>query len=246
MPTSEEPRQPTSPFDAALDATGHGIAVLPIYWPITPNPHHSSAQRRASASASPGALVCSCGTPDCPTPAAHPIKPVTVDDASVRVMVITQWFQTHPSANLATVAGTSFDVIDVPYQGKTAPLLAWLAAQAILPCPIIDTGHGHLRFPVRTPPPTTTLPDTKGAARRLAPGTLVLLPPGRHPDRAIVTWRRPFDARTLLLPDAARMLHVLAALPDSNLGSTVSGSTSRADIPGGTARTSGTARITVR
>jgi hypothetical protein len=219
MTTSDEPRQPTLAFDAALDYTRHGIAVLPVYWPITPDPRAPGAQRY------PRGRACSCGDPDCPTPAAHPIKPATIADATTRVTVVTQWFQAHPYANIATVAGATFDVIEVPYQGPTAPLLDWLATQPIpQPCPIIDSGHGLLHFPVSILPPATSVPLTQGSARRLAPGTLVLLPPSRHLDRAAVTWRRRFDERTSLLPDAARMLRVLAALPAHDPGAPGSGS----------------------
>jgi len=240
---TDEPTQPTSTLEAALDYTRHGIAVLPVYWPGTLDPRGMGARSRTSPS--PSMLACSCGAPDCQTPAEHPIKPTTIDDATVRVIIVTEWCQTHPYANLATVAGTSFDMIEVPYRGKTAPLVAWLAAQSIPPCPIIDTGQGRLQFPVRNPPPATALRSTDGAARRLEPGTLVLLPPSQHIDGATVTWRRPFDDRTLLLPDAARMLRVLAGLKQPKHSGPGSGnrSGSGASIQG---TASGPARITTR
>jgi len=88
----------------------------------------------------------------------------TITDATTDARRIIEWWTSMPTANLATPAGLTFDVLDYTYPGPTAPLLAWLTASGLDPTPILTTGDGHLHFPVRNPNPPPPMPTTATAS----------------------------------------------------------------------------------
>jgi len=218
MPNDADTQLPVlRPIDAALDYTARGIAVLPVHWPIPVTPHDHS--REDEDTAKPPILVCSCAHgAACPLPARHLITG-TITDATTDARRIIEWWTSMPTANLATPAGLTFDVLDYTYPGPTAPLLAWLTASGLDPTPILTTGDGHLHFPVRNPNPSTPHADHGGRLphlHRLDYGTPVLLPPSQLTTNHQITWLHPFTDSIALLPDADRLFTLLANLPDPN------------------------------
>ncbi len=195
MPNDDDTQLPVlRPIDAALDYTARGIAVLPVHWPIPVTPHDHS--REDEDTAKPPILVCSCAHgAACPLPPRHLITG-TITDATTDARRIIEWWTSMPTANLATPAGLTFDVLDCTYPGPTAPLLAWLTASGLDPTPILTTGDGHLH--------------------RLDYCTPVLLPPSQLTTNHQITWLHPFTDSIALLPDADRLFTLLANLPDPN------------------------------
>jgi hypothetical protein len=49
---------------------------------------------------------------------------------------------------------------------------------------------------------------------RHAPETFVLLPPSKRIDGHVTTWLRPFDERTVMLPDGEELFSALTQLPN--------------------------------
>jgi hypothetical protein len=206
MPTTDRP-EPTN-VTAAQDAIRYGIAVLPSHYPIRP-----STRRQ------PDRLACSCGIPDCPTPARHPIGTITSEQATCNLAQITGWWTAHPNANPATIAGRTFAVIQARYPGDPDHVAAWLDASDLEPGPVIVGGPGLLQFPARgaiaAAARTSPLPHG-GGVDWLADGTLVLLPPSRLTSGSIVRWLRPFQDRTVLLPDGEALFRALTRLPNAH------------------------------
>jgi hypothetical protein len=90
----------------------------------------------------------------------------------------------------AAVGGSAGQAdVGVSRSSRLAARVPGVQVDRVVRVAVADTGHSRLQFPVRTPPSTTSPPDTEGAARRLPPET-VPLPPSRHLDHAEMTWRR--------------------------------------------------------
>lgn len=224
--------QPSSApmLDAAIEYASYGVAILPSHHPIGLDLEpEAGAQGRGSPITD---LECSCRDPDCATPAAHPFGPISIHHATVNAGRIARWFTAFPEANIASPAGTSFEVLQLRHPAPVGQLLAWLTANeaihGIEPGPILTTGTGSLRFLVRTGEhtdphapepllPTEIASRINPDVRRLAHGILVLLPPSRLVNRAKVTWVRPFDAHMAMLPDGRHLLDLLMQLPDVDL-----------------------------
>lgn len=71
---------------AALWYAAHGIPVAPLHWPKDGG--------------------CSCGKPDCASPAKHPFTAHGFHDATVDAEQVAAWWRAHPDANIGIVTGT--------------------------------------------------------------------------------------------------------------------------------------------
>ena len=192
--------------DAARFYTSLGVAVLPSHHPIA-LPGRSDHGRRLYA--------CSCKSPDCAHPARHPIGALTIDHATVNPDRVAAWWAANPDANVVTPAGHMLDFIELRRPLPVEHLTAWLAAHGIDAAPIIHSAPGSLQFPVRAsePPAARYAPLSRGGVLLHGPETFVLLPPSRRIDGHVTTWLRPFDQRTVILPDGEELFAALTQLP---------------------------------
>lgn len=163
---------------AALRYAELGWHVFPCWWP------HLD--------------VCACGTPDCPSPAKHPIgqaAPHGVHDATTDPDLVNTWWTDHPQANVAIALGPShLFVVDIDGPEGAE---AWDdLQQAHEPAPATltaDTGRvegsgAHLYF---------HQPDgTQIGNRKLGPkletrgaGGYVIAPPSIHVSGRHYAWR---------------------------------------------------------
>jgi hypothetical protein len=197
---------------AALEYAALGIAVVACH-----RPTRSAGQPQPDTPP----LVCSCGEPGCPTPAEHPLT--STSDATANLQRVVGYWSTQPLANVATPAGHSFDVLECHQVAAGEQLVTWLVERGIAPGPVIDLGDGRLRLPVRASLADGPSPKTARHAHCLPEGALVLLPPSRLVDGRAVTWLRPFNDNTILLPERDRLLDALAQLPGSECGASAAG-----------------------
>lgn len=141
---------------------------------------------------------CSCGAPDCSSPAKHPYTLHGLHDATTDMAVIRRWWRTWPHANVAARTGSHPDgagliVLDVdPAHGGNVSLAVLTAARELLPVTLeVATGGGgrHLYFRH----PGHAVPNSVG---RLGPGLdvradggYVLVPPSRHLSGGEYRWQ---------------------------------------------------------
>jgi Bifunctional DNA primase/polymerase, N-terminal len=191
-------------LDAGMDLALAGIPVLPCHWPVEAGPAVDGWTR----------LACSCGRAECPAPARHVIDGMRISDASTDPVLVARWWTggLH-DANVATVAGAAFGVVELRYSARPAEVRAWLAARQVLPGPVLDAGIGRTQFLTAVGPPKSRFAPlgSTGGVRRLAHGALVLLPPSRLTDRHRVTWLQ--GPHGVALPDPEQLFAALARLP---------------------------------
>jgi len=86
-------------LQAALDYAGRGWKVFPIHNPLKEG-------------------GCSCGNPDCESPAKHPRTPHGLKDATTNKAVISEWWKKWPEANVGVVTGkdSGLLVLDIDLQ----------------------------------------------------------------------------------------------------------------------------------
>ena len=191
-------------LDAGMDLALAGILVLPCHWPVEAGPSADGWTR----------LACSCGQPECSTPARHAIGGMTIADATTDPMLVAQWWTGGlREANVATVAGAAFGVVELRYSARPAEIRAWLAALQVVPGPVLDAGIGRTHFltAVGASEPRFASLGSTGGVRRLAHGSLVLLPPSRLTDRHQVAWLQ--GPHGVALPDPEQLFGSLARLP---------------------------------
>jgi hypothetical protein len=140
---------------------------------------------------------CSCGRPDCASPAKHPRSRRGLHDATVDLAAVGRWWRRWPEANLAVrtgarPAGAGVVVLDVdPAHGGDLALEALVADRGPLPATLeVATGGGgrHLYFAH----PGGVVPNSAG---RLGlgldvrgDGGYVVVPPSRHPAGPRYRW----------------------------------------------------------
>ncbi|MDH6112339.1 hypothetical protein P3T36_003750 [Kitasatospora sp. MAP12-15] len=179
-----------------------------------------------------GPVRCSCGTPHCPMPGAHPTTEDWRRRASAGPGVVRRWWTENPKASILLPTGRSFDVLDVP---EVAGCLALARMERM----------GLQLGPVVAVPPSPGVPGQPGmygpAGRRLLflvlPGVLAKLPDmlrklGWGPDRldlvargegdwivappsrlgpfGFAQWARPPSELNRWLPDTAELINPLA------------------------------------
>ncbi len=184
----------------ALDLAKAGLPLVPAHYPVPPDRWHLSG--------------CSCTRPDCPTPAAHPIRRLTVDQATTSTKQLLRWWSGNAAdANLATVADAAVEVIELRHSSPHSEVAAWLRANGVEPGPVLDPGDGRTQF--LTSPTNVPVgwywPLSPGWVTKLEHGSIVLLPPSHQADGPAVEWLTgPVDVE---LPDCWCLFHALKRLP---------------------------------
>lgn len=155
-----------TPLDAALRYAARGWAVFPC---------HEPAGGR-----------CSCGRPDCASPAKHPRTARGLHDATSDPGVITSWWQRWPSANVAVRTGAVSGVVVVDVDPDHGGLVTLADLQrrhgGLPPSSAVRTGsNGRHYWFVH---PGRAVPNSAG---RLGPGLdirgdggYVIAPPSLH------------------------------------------------------------------
>ena len=194
------PNLKSSCLAIALDLAEARLPLLPAHRPVPPDRWHLTG--------------CSCTRPDCPTPAAHPIRRLTVDLATTNPTQLQRWWGGRAAdANLATVAGVAVDVIELRHPARHSEVAAWLRANDVEPGPVLDVGDGRTQF-------LTNLagvrvgwywPLPPGWVTKLDHGSIVLLPPSCRAGGISVDWLTgPFGVD---LPDCGALFQALKRLP---------------------------------
>lgn len=191
-------------LDSGMDLALAGIPVLPCHWPVEAGYGPDGWSR----------LACSCGRLECATQAGHPIGEMTVSDASTDPVLVAKWWTGGLwEANVATVAGAAFGVVELRYSARPAEIRAWLAAAQVTPGPVLDIGIGRVQFLTAVGASESQFASlgSTGGVRMLAHGSIALLPPSRLTDRHQVAWLQgPWG---VALPDPERLFAALARLP---------------------------------
>lgn len=93
--------------DHAIEWAHRGVKVLPLH--------------------SPNGNTCSCGIPDCPSPAKHPRTRNGLTDATSDPAQVAAWWDKWPDANIGILTGEQFDVIDLDGGDAIDRWRAWVA-----------------------------------------------------------------------------------------------------------------------
>jgi hypothetical protein len=164
-----------------------------------------------------GAPRCSCASPVCASPGAHPTRPDWAGQASGNAVALRRMWHKHPRASVLLPTGRTFDALDV---SETAGFLALARLERMgLPLgPVLSTPARRIVFLV-LPGARAKVPEL---LRRMgwAPGSLDLTargeggwvpaPPTRMCSGGSVRWLRPPTALNRWLPDAEELLSPLA------------------------------------
>ncbi len=161
-------------LDAALDYAAHSYPVFPLHYPAAPG-------------------HCSCGRPDCDSPAKHPLTPHGLSDATCDARQIRAWWEKWPRANIGLAVPKHIVILDVDGTDGMAALLA--SSFALPPTATAQTARGHhyvYRSPVPVPPAVGILPhvDVRG------PGSYVVAAPSVHITGAVYEWQTPLSEAT--------------------------------------------------
>jgi len=196
------PRPRSERHRAAVELSGLGIPLLPSHYPMKVERAGLSGRR----------FVCSCSEAACPTPARHLPGTLTAADATIDPARLARWWGGNLDlANLATVVGWAFDVVELSYQAPAEQVAAWLRAHDLEAGPVIDTGE-TTRFLVRVGAPVPYYaPLRTGWVSKLRAGVLVLLPPSRSIRGRELCWLT--GPRGVPLPDGESLYQVLRRLP---------------------------------
>ncbi|MCX4828562.1 MULTISPECIES: bifunctional DNA primase/polymerase [unclassified Streptomyces] len=164
-----------------------------------------------------GVQRCSCGSPQCPAPGAHPARPDWATQATGSATVARRLWSKQPNASILLPTGRTFDAIDVP---ETAGFLALarMERMELTLGPVTCTPDRRMQFFV-LPGATAKIPDL---VRKLGwpPASLDLLtlgegqyvaaPPTRFGSRGAAQWACRPTAANRWLPDAEELISPLA------------------------------------
>lgn len=162
-----------------------------------------------------GALWCSCASPSCDAPGAHPRTPGWAAQATGSATVARRVWAKEPRSSVLLPTGRTFDVLDVP---ETAGCLALARMERMGTTlgPVISTPAGRMLFFV-LPGAAVKAPVLVGqlgwAAIDLVTrgeGDFVPAPPTRVGARGSVHWVRKPTSANRWLPDADELLPALA------------------------------------
>ena len=152
-------------MDHALRYAARGRHVFPVHWPRDG--------------------VCSCGRPDCGSPAKHPLTTNGLRDATTNSEQIREWWQRWPDANIGIVTGQASGIVVVDVDAGKGGLQSWAELQDIhgrIDTLTSLTGGGgmHLWFQA----PADALKSTAGTIApgidTRAEGGYVVAPPSLH------------------------------------------------------------------
>lgn len=143
-----------------------GIGVFPIWEPF--------------------GSVCTCGNPDCGSPAKHPIETLVPHgclDATTNEETIRKWWSKHPTANIGISCGKTLFVVDIdPKHGGSESFKVLVEKNGQLPaCASVNTGGGgkHYYLKVNGTPIKGRIGLRPGIDIK-STGGYVVAPPSKH------------------------------------------------------------------
>ncbi|MFN0149945.1 MAG: bifunctional DNA primase/polymerase [bacterium] len=198
MITETRPIAGSNPLlDAALSYAARGWPVVPIHF-IDDAAH------------------CTCGKPDCPSPAKHPIgTPHGMLDATCDETQIRDWWRRNPRANVATVTGPRSGILAVdvdPRNGGNLSLESIESEHGRLPDTMrsITGGRGAHYF-YRLPPGVTGQCEPMPGIEIYAQEHLLILAPSVHQSGNSYAWAPDFSPDEMTLADPPQwVLNALA------------------------------------
>lgn len=169
------------------------------------------------AGGSIGAGICSCGSPACPAPGAHPTRPEWAEQVSGSAAAVRRMWGRQPASSVLLPTGRTFDAVDVP-EGAGCLALARMERMDLPLGPVICTPDRRLVFFV-LPGGADKVPDllrrqgwTPGSLDLLArgEGDWIAAPPTRTGSGGSVQWARQPTALNRWLPGVEELLSPLA------------------------------------
>ncbi|MGF1425197.1 bifunctional DNA primase/polymerase [Kitasatospora sp. LaBMicrA B282] len=170
-----------------------------------------------------GPARCSCGTPNCPLPGAHPTTQDWRRRASAAPGTVRRWWSETPQASILLPLGRTFDVLDVPEQAGCLALARMERMQLqlgpVVSVPVAPGQRGRRLLFLVLPGALAKLPEM---LRKLGwtPGRLdlvgrgegewIVAPPSRIGHYSFAQWALPPSERNRWLPDAAELINPLA------------------------------------
>lgn len=164
-----------------------------------------------------GAPRCSCASPGCPAPGAHPTRPDWSTQASGNAAAVRRMWQRQPLASVLLATGRTFDALDVS-ESAGFHALARMERMRLPLGPVLSTPARRLVFFV-LPGATAKVPELLAGLGR-PPGSLdlvvrgegdwVVAPPTRMGGAGIAQWAREPTELNRWLPDAEDLLGPLA------------------------------------
>ncbi|MGD9481736.1 bifunctional DNA primase/polymerase [Streptomyces sp. TRM70308] len=169
----------------------------------------------------PGGAECSCGSPVCPAPGAHPLDATLEVPAGATLREASEAWSRVPGAALLLPTGRTFDVLEVAEEAGRRALVR-LERMGLPVGPVAVAPHGRAWFLV-APGAAAELPrllyrlgwDDSGLDLRcLGQGEHITAPPSDFGGLGAVRWLRPptLDAAGARPPQARLLLGTLAAL----------------------------------
>ncbi|MBU4232565.1 MAG: DUF3987 domain-containing protein [Desulfobacterales bacterium] len=173
----------TNPFfDAALDYARQGLAVIPLHWPENGG--------------------CSCGKPDCETPAKHPrwhkldlehgANSATTDEKIIR-----KWWLRWPKANVGIATGQVSGLIVVDIDPRNGGDKSFEKLPGIMPLtPTAHTGGGGEHYFFRHPANALKIKSKSELGGfpgidQKAEGGYIVAPPSKHLSGGDYSWKIP-------------------------------------------------------
>ncbi|GGZ47284.1 DNA primase [Streptomyces inusitatus] len=156
---------------------------------------------------------CSCDSPDCASPGAHPLPYAAEIPAGATLDEVAAAWSRFPGATLLLPVGRSFDILDVAAPAGRRALVR-LERMGLPPGPVSQTPDGRCQFFV-APGAAADLPallyrmgwdDADLDLHCLGPGDHITAPPSDHAGLGPVDWLRPPSLDTAAAPPAARLL----------------------------------------
>lgn len=174
-----------------------------------------------------GVPRCSCASPSCPAPGAHPTRADWATQASGNAVAVRHMWHKQPRASVLLPTGRTFDALDVP-EGAGLLALARLERMGLPLGPVIRTPARRTVFLVLPGAQAKVpgllrrlgrLPDSLGLVVR-GEGDWVPAPPTRMGTGCSVQWVRQPTALNRWLPDAEDLLSPLAYACGLDAGAT--------------------------
>ena len=149
----------------ASSYAARGLHVFPLHWPRDG--------------------VCSCGRPDCSSPAKHPLTPNGLRDATINTDRIRDWWTRWPDANIGIVTGQVSGIVVVDVDPDKGGLESWAELQDIhgrIDTLTSLTGGGgmHLWFQAPAGELKSTTSEIAPGIDTRAEGGYVVAPPSLH------------------------------------------------------------------
>ena len=129
--------------------------------------------------------VCSCGKPDCGSPAKHPLTTNGLKDASTNPEQINKWWTRWPDANIGVITGKVSGIVVVDVDPEKGGMESWNELQDIhgrVDTLTAVTGGGgiHLYFQAPAEELKSTAGEMGPGLDTRAEGGYVVAPPSMH------------------------------------------------------------------